>query len=153
MELVAMKFVSLAGMMALAAMPTLAQASPEVGTQSTGSVSIRVVIPPFAAALRAQSEGAVGLWTIANTSGLMIQLPDQIEANGKVDAAIYRSRDVQFTVSVKSPMVELKPKTAEVLNGLTRESFGLAAKSLPNDAAAMAGAGHPDPVVFLVTGL
>src|SRR3546814_8532492 len=42
-----------------------AQAS-SLGSESTGTMNITVVIPPLADAVRAQENGATGIWSIVN---------------------------------------------------------------------------------------
>ncbi len=138
----------------LGAIPGIANASSAIGTQSSGTVTITVDIPPISAALRAQAEGAVGLWTVTDsTSSLMIKLPDSVGVADPATAAIYHGSNVQFDVSVESPRVQIAAKAPEAMNGMTRESFGLEAKSLAGGVADNSSETAAGPVTFLVTAL
>src|SRR3546814_15532555 len=69
-----------------------AQAS-SLGSESTGTMNITVVIPPLADAVRAQENGATGLWSIVNgNNGLMIDAPHSV----KIGRASCRERVCQY---------------------------------------------------------
>lgn len=108
----------------LAAAP--AQAS-DLGSESTGSVTITVNIPPFAAGLAAQGEGAVGLWTVStDSSALMLKIPDRLTSNEAAEAAIFTSGNTLFDVAVDAPSrVEIVRTGMRVDNGLVRQALSL----------------------------
>jgi hypothetical protein len=114
----------------LAAAPV--QAS-DLGSESTGTVTITVNIPPFAAGLAAQSEGAVGLWTIStDSSALMLKIPDRLTSNEAAEAAIFTNGNTLFDVAVDAPSrVEITRTGMRVDNGLVRQALSLR----PLDAA------------------
>lgn len=113
----------------LAAAP--AQAS-DVGNESTGTVTITVNIPPFAAGLAAQGEGAVGLWTVSTDgSALMLKLPDTL-TDKAAEAAIFTSGNTVLDVSVDAPSkLEIVRTGMRADNGLVRQALSLR----PLDAA------------------
>ena len=117
----------------LAAAP--AQAS-DLGGESTGTVTITVNIPPFAAGLAAQGEGAVGLWTVStDSSALMLKIPDTLTSNEATEAAIFTSGNTLFDVAVDAPSrVEIVRTGMRVDNGLVRQALSLR----PLDAASIA---------------
>lgn len=95
--------------------------------QSTGSVTITVNIPPFAAGLAAQAEGAVGLWTMTDDqSTLMVKLPESLPGSeSQVEAAIFTPSSAPFSVSVTNPGMEVAPLQIKATNGLVRHGFTL----------------------------
>jgi hypothetical protein len=114
----------------LAAAP--AQAS-DAGAESTGTVTITVNIPPFAAGLAAQGEGAVGLWTVStDSSALMLKLPDTLTSDKAADAAIFTNGNTVLDISVDAPSrLEIVRTGSRVDNGLVRPALSLR----PLDAA------------------
>jgi hypothetical protein len=114
----------------LAAAPV--QAS-DLGSESTGTVTITVNIPPFAAGLAAQGEGAVGLWTVStDSSALMLKIPDRLTSNEAAEAAIFTNGNTLFDVAVDAPSrVEITRTGMRVDNGLVRQALSLR----PLDAA------------------
>lgn len=114
----------------LAAAP--AQAS-DAGAESTGAVTITVNIPPFAAGLAAQGEGAVGLWTVStDSSALMLKLPDTLTSDKAADAAIFTNGNTVLDISVDAPSrLEIVRTGSRVDNGLVRQALSLR----PLDAA------------------
>lgn len=114
----------------LAAAP--AQAS-DAGSESTGTVTITVNIPPFAAGLAAQGEGAVGLWTVStDSSALMLKLPDMLTADKVAEAAIFTNGNTVLDVSVDAPSkLEIVRTGTRTDNGLVRQALSLR----PLDAA------------------
>jgi hypothetical protein len=114
----------------LAAVP--AQAS-DAGAESTGAVTITVNIPPFAAGLAAQGEGAVGLWTVStDSSALMLKLPDTLTSDKAAEAAIFTNGNIVLDISVDAPSrIEIVRTGSRVDNGLVRQALSLR----PLDAA------------------
>ena len=103
-----------------------AQAS-DAGAESTGTVTITVNIPPFAAGLAAQGEGAVGLWTVStDSSALMLKLPDTLTSDKAADAAIFTNGNTVLDVSVDAPSrLEIVRTGSRVDNGLVRQALSL----------------------------
>lgn len=103
-----------------------AQAS-DFGAESTGTVTITVNIPPFAAGLAAQAEGAIGLWTVStDSSALMLKLPDTLPSDKAAEAAIYTSGNNLFDVSADSASkIEIVRTGSRVDNGLVRQTLSL----------------------------
>ncbi len=113
---------------------TLGAASPamagQLGSQDSSTFQITVNIPPIAAALAAQAEGAVGLWTVSsNQAPLMIKMPDRVPANGDVEAAVFSSGGILFSLSAPQAPLIISAKSSTVNNGLRREAFVLRASS------------------------
>ena len=113
---------------------TPAQAS-DAGSESTGTVTITVNIPPFAAGLAAQGEGAVGLWTVStDSSALMLKIPDTLTSNEAAEAAVFTNGNTLFDVAVDAPSrVEITRTGMRVDNGLVRQGLSLR----PLDAASI----------------
>jgi hypothetical protein len=124
-----------------------AQAS-DLGSESTGTVTITVNIPPFAAGLAAQGEGAVGLWTVStDSSALMLKIPDTLTSNEATEAAIFTSGNTLFDVAVDAPSrVEIVRTGMRVDNGLVRQALSLR----PLDAASIAST---TPVTMFIRSL
>lgn len=93
--------------------------------QASGTVTITVNIPPFAAALAAQAEGAVGLWTMVDSqSALMVKLPNSIDnSEGEVEAAVFTPASAPFSVSVTNPGMKIASGKVAMRNGLVRHGF------------------------------
>lgn len=114
--------------MSLLATPALAQG--HLGTTSSGTVGITVEIPPLGSAVAAAHQGAVGLWSITNsTDGLMVKLPASInttaDASGTT-ATVFGNRHVVFEAAmVKNPFVELTEAETTDARGLSRHAFKL----------------------------
>jgi hypothetical protein len=108
----------------LSAMPAHAAGA---DAQNTGSVTITVNIPPFAAGLAAQAEGAVGLWTMTDDqSTLMVKIPDSFASGeNQVEAAIFTAAGTPFSLSVTNPGIEVAPAQVQISNGLVRRGFTL----------------------------
>ncbi|MDB5714166.1 MAG: hypothetical protein JWO15_1563 [Sphingomonadales bacterium] len=136
--------------MAAAALSGIAHASPLIGNPSAGAVNITVDIPPFAAALKAQGEGAVGLWTVTDSnSGLMLRLPEKIEGANAASISIYHSSGVQFFVSAPAEQFAIASTTSDRLNGMIRESFSLQMRR-PNNPQLTDGQRRPAAVATLL---
>jgi hypothetical protein len=102
----------------------------QLGSQDSSTFQITVNIPPIAAALAAQAEGAVGLWTVSsNQAPLMIKMPDRVPANGDVEAAVFSSGGILFSLSAPQAPLIISAKSSTVNNGLRREAFVLRASS------------------------
>lgn len=120
-----MRIVPIMIVTALGMAPLAAHASEGAGTTSSGSVTIRVVIPPIAAALQAQAEGAVGIWTVEDEkSALMINLPSSVDGKQNAAAMVYHGSDMPIAIAADAnSAVTLTSARPTRLNGLTRESF------------------------------
>ncbi|WP_301075662.1 hypothetical protein [Sphingomonas sp.] len=100
----------------------------ELGSRDSSTFSITVNIPPIAAALDAQAEGAVGLWTVSsNQAALMIKMPDRVSSDADVEAAIFSSGGALFSLSAPQSPLVISAKSSTIKNGLRRESFALRA--------------------------
>ncbi|HEX7858449.1 MAG TPA: hypothetical protein VF503_32600 [Sphingobium sp.] len=110
-----------------AMMVTPAAVHAEVGNSSAGSMTIRVEIPPFAAALQAQSEGAVGIASVVDTkSALMVSIPSTISSAQGAGASVYHGSDAPVVVATQpGSQITLTPSRSSQLNGMVRESFDL----------------------------
>ena len=109
---------------ALSAVPAHAAGA---DAQNTGTVTITVNIPPFAAGLAAQAEGAVGLWTMTDDqSTLMVKIPESLGSDeNQVEAAIFTPASAPFNLSVANLGMEVAPAQIRVSNGLVRHGFTL----------------------------
>lgn len=119
--------------------------------QSSGTVTITVEIPPFAAGLAAQAEGAVGLWTMVdNQSTLMIKLPDSISRGGAdVEAAVFTPASAPFSVSVLNAGMKVAPQQTRSSNGLIRHGFTLRHAEI----AALADGRRDDTATLIIAGV
>lgn len=119
--------------------------------QTSGTVTITVEIPPFAAGLAAQAEGAVGLWTmIDNQSTLMVKLPDTVSSDdGDVQAAIFTAVSTPFSVSVADMGMNVALQRPTVTNGLVRHGFTLR----HSGTVASANEAIQDTATFVISGV
>jgi hypothetical protein len=109
----------------IAASPAYAS---ELGASDSASFRITVNIPPFLAALAAQAEGAVGLWTVSsNHEALMVKVPDTIAEGAEAEAAIFHNGDTLFTLSAPQSPLVVTSGASSVANGLRRQAFALRA--------------------------
>lgn len=95
------------------------------GNESSAAMTITVTIPPFLAALAAQRDGAVGLWTVTDDrNALMIKTPDEIVAGKESEAAIYHGAAMLFSVTAdaQAPFA-IRPAEVTSDNGLRRQGF------------------------------
>ncbi|MDF2602827.1 hypothetical protein [Sphingomonas sp.] len=111
---------------------TLVFASPaaaaELGSHDSSTFRITVNIPPIAAALAAQAEGAVGLWTVSSSQApLMIKMPDRVSPDADVEAAVFSSGGMLFSLSAPQAPLIINATSSTVNNGLRREAFALRA--------------------------
>lgn len=118
----------------------------QLGPQSSGGFTFRVEIPPFAAALAASREGAVGLWTIEDShGGLMLNLPSEIADKSERPAAIFNGVNTVFSASMEpNNLVELTKRETTQSNGLRRNGLSLrrtAAVAMDTSAVTMVIAG------------
>lgn len=68
-----MRRILIASMIATAGLSAVPCSASTLGAESTGTIGVTVVIPPLGDAVRAQENGATGLWSIVNgNDGLMI---------------------------------------------------------------------------------
>jgi hypothetical protein len=121
-----MKVQALALIVGLAGVATpVAVDAQQLGTQSSGGFTFTVEIPPFAAALAASREGAVGLWTIEDAhGGLMLNLPSEVSDKSERPAAIFNGVNTVFSASMDSnTLVELTEKESSESNGLRRRNL------------------------------
>src|SRR3546814_9007373 len=110
-----------------------AQAS-SLGSESTGTMNITVVIPPLADAVRAQENGATGLWSIVNgNNGLMIDAPNSVTGDEDLKVALLtpaaphlqiRSFGGQFSSAWKTVDRRSEEHTSE-LQSLMRISYAV----------------------------
>lgn len=119
-----MKIASLFATAALAIMLTVTQAHAQ---ETSGNVTITVNIPPFAAGLAAQAEGAVGLWTmVTDQSTLMVKLPDSLPiGETAVEAAVFSAAGTPFRLALTGSSLDLAPAAISASNGLIRHGFTL----------------------------
>ena len=99
----------------------------ELNGGSSATMTITVTIPPFLAALAAQQEGAVGLWTVTDDkSALMIKTPDTVVAGQEGEAAIYSGSSVLFSLLPEvGTSLLIKERGTTVDNGLRRQAFSV----------------------------
>ena len=118
------------------------------GSRSSGTTTFTVEIPPVAAALAAQRDGAIGLWTIANPhDGLMLNLPKGA-SDGNAVGTIYNGVETVFDASLESnPYLELMAGDASDSSGLRRQDLAFRRTS-----AAAQGTGQV-AVIMVVTGV
>ena len=97
----------------------------QLGPQSSGGFTFTVEIPPFAAALAASREGAVGLWTIEDAhGGLMLNLPGEVSDTSERPAAIFNGVNTVFSASMEpNTLVEMTRKEDSISNGLRRNGL------------------------------
>lgn len=108
----------------------------DVGPSDSASVTITVNIPPFEAALAAQAEGAVGLWTVGTDgSPLMIKLPDRLSGEG--EAAIFTDGAMPVSISGDGRALVVSRGATSTTNGLRRQAFGLRTGTTGNGVATM----------------
>lgn len=119
--------------------------------QSSGAVTITVEIPPFAAGLAAQAEGAVGLWTMVdNQSTLMIKLPDSVRRDGgDIEAAVFSPASAPFSIAVLNPGMKVAAQEARSNNGLVRHGFTLRHTGL----VASADVARDDTATLIIAGV
>lgn len=110
---------------ALAIVPGVASAGENLGSTSSGSVTIRVAVPPLTAALQGQAEGAVGLNSVVDTkSAIMISLPSTVSSMEIATAAVYAGSDNPVTLFMgQTGHVSLTPSQTQRMNGMIRQSF------------------------------
>jgi hypothetical protein len=122
---------------ALAMLPGVASAADGIGSTSSGSITIRVEVPPLAAALQAQVDGAVGVDSVVDTkSAIMIRLPSTLSGSESATAALYYGSDMPVTLTpAQSANMTLTPAKAERLNGMIRQSFSFSSTSATQDFA------------------
>lgn len=108
----------------------------DFGGGSSATMTITVTIPPFLAALAAQRDGAVGLWTVTDDeNALMIKAPDLIVGK-ESETAIYSGRAMLFSVTPEiGAGLEIKANAATVDNGLRRQSYRVSTSLPPSTNA------------------
>lgn len=108
---------------------TSASAS-DFGHSSSATMTITVTIPPFLAALAAQQDGAVGLWTVTDDkNALMIKAPDLVVGKEN-ETAIYFGRAMLFSVAPEvGTELEIKATGTTSDNGLRRQSYSVSTPS------------------------
>lgn len=97
-------------------------------SQSKGAVTITVDIPPLSAAIRAHHEGAVGLWTVTNSSnGLMVKIPTVIGTKGTASVSIFGGQNTVFSAEA---IGSFSPRITSIVqsraDGLQRSDIQLA---------------------------
>lgn len=86
---------------AIAVLATVATSAPVYAQsgQSSGSVTVRLTIPPLSAAVNAARTGAVGGWTVTGlNNGLMIRAPKELPESGSASVDLFSGRAVLFSV-------------------------------------------------------
>ncbi len=103
--------------------------------EDTASVNITINIPPFAAAIAAEAEGAVGLWTVSTSSSpLMVKLPSEVSEGQVSEGAIFASQGVMLDVRAdKGSPIQVERTTVTANNGLLRQ--GLSLRSVSQNVA------------------
>jgi len=138
--------IGLAGL-ALALAPMVASA------ESSGSFSITVTIPPFAAGFQAASEGAVGLSTLDQPGGgLLISAPSEVQIGDSSDVKVFSQNGSPVSMRVAgsdptatpSNLASVSGGAATPFNGMTKTTFTVA------PSAAAAASTQVEPVVSLV---
>jgi len=111
-----------------------ALAFPTVGWAdgASGSFSVSVTLPPIAAGLQAQSEGAVGLNSLDQPGqGLMVRSPDQIAPGDQGQLQVFTLQGRSVTVRVAdggpagapSTLASVQPGPTVPMNGMDRTTF------------------------------
>jgi hypothetical protein len=133
----------------LVALPSAAVAA------TSGSFTITVIIPPFAAGIEATKAGAVGLSTLDQPGGgLLVSTPDQVAqgAKGTVDVFSRDGTSVTLRVADGGPsgapsnLASVDQGEAVPFNGMTRTSFTVVPATPVAPAASAAPAASPAPV-------
>lgn len=138
--------ISVLSMMAMT--PATAQALTDVGTTSSGSITVRVEVPPIAAALQAQAEGAVGISSVSDAkSAVMVNLPSEISTREGGNAAIYYGSDIPviFAPAAGSALILTSSRSSR-MNGMIRESFSFA----PLSASALSNPTRNNGVTLII---
>ena len=111
----------------LALMPALPAhaADGSLETTSAGSVSVSVFIPPLAAALAAQAQGAAGVWSITGQhNGIMIAFLET--EDGIMDSVdIFTRQTTGFELQWDSAMAPSHASSVLPNDGLTQNRFAL----------------------------
>lgn len=110
----------------VAAFAASSASASDYGHSSSATMTITVTIPPFLAALAAQQDGAVGLWTVTDDkSALMIKTSDLVIGEDS-ETAIYSGRAMLFSVAPEvGAGLEIKATGATSDNGLRRQSYNV----------------------------
>ncbi|HUD92113.1 hypothetical protein [Sphingobium sp.] len=132
----------------MAMSPSIANAFVTDGSMSSGSITIRVEIPPIAAALQAQAEGAVGIASVSDAkSAVMISLPSEISSSEGGRAAIYTGSDMPVTfMPATGSALDLSPSQSTRLNGMVKKAFTFA----PLSAEAIANPTRANGVALVI---
>jgi hypothetical protein len=109
-------------------------AAQELGSQSTGTVGIRVTIAPIGAAMAAAQDGADGLWSIQGGQGLMIAAPNTLESGKGGDLALFSERAQTLTVRPMSSNLTVTRGAYSSDRGLGRQAFRILAAPASADA-------------------
>lgn len=124
-------------MSCIAACAASSASASDMGSSSSATMTITVTIPPFLAALAAQKDGAVGLWTVTDDkNALMIKTPDLIVAGEDTEAAIYHGQAMLFSLAPEAGSgLQIRMNGATVDNGLRRQSYTVSASPTSPAAA------------------
>lgn len=87
---------------------TLAGPAQAQTSQSGGSITLRLIVPPLGAVAAAARTGAVGHWTVNSLEGgFMIRIPSELPVDGISSVALFAGRQILFTTDTgaDSPLV------------------------------------------------
>ena len=112
-----------AGLNFVAASPALAG---ELGSTSSETMTITVIVAPIGAAVAAEQQGAVGSWTISGLNqGLMIDLPDQITPGSDQSFSLYAATTSTLTARPVGAGARIAAAGSNFDRGLGRQDFVL----------------------------
>jgi len=121
--------ISVAAITLLAVTPTHAQ---ELGSVSTGNVSISVTIGPIGATIAAAQTGAKGLWSFnSNNQGLMVNIPATATQGQTQSLSLYAVHSAPLRVRSNDLNVSRGETNSD--RGLERIDFSLNAPTLNTD--------------------
>jgi len=121
--------ISVAAITLLAVTPTHAQ---ELGSASTGNVSISVTIGPIGATIAAAQTGAKGLWSFnSNNQGLMVNIPTTTTQGQTQSLSLYAVHSAPLRVRSNDLNVSRGETNSD--RGLERIDFNLDAPTLRTD--------------------
>lgn len=97
-----------------------------LGNESSGTMNIVVVIPPLGDAVRAQENGATGLWAIVNgNGGLMIDAPNTVLETGDLKVELLSPSASQFQIRPFGGEFSSNWKTVDRSGQLSRATLNL----------------------------
>jgi len=110
---------------AAAAFATSAPAQ-TLGTSSTGSFNVTVVLAPIGPAIAASRAGANGLWTVTGGGrGLMVHAPETIASGATVNVSIYAPSTDAITIRPAQANLRVQRTGLVPQYGFDRQDFSI----------------------------